>query len=56
MVNSSKVTTLVNALLGKFALKNHTHTVANISNASAVAVTVTYTDSTTEVITFLKQS
>jgi len=34
----------------------HTHTISQLSNASTVAVTVTYTDSTTETITFLKQS
>lgn len=51
----SDVTNLQTTLDGK-ASSSHTHTISQLSNASTVAVTVTYTDSTTETITFLKQS
>jgi hypothetical protein len=51
----SDVTNLQSSLDGK-ASSSHTHTISQLSNASTVAVTVTYTDSTTETITFLKQS
>ena len=51
----SDVTNLQSSLDGK-ANSSHNHTVGQLSNVGTVQVVVTYTDSTTETLTLLKQT
>lgn len=49
------VADLTTAVSGK-ADSSHTHTISNVSDATTTTITVTYTDDSTDSITFVTQS
>ena len=46
----------LSTLISGKADENHTHTVSNISNATTTTISITYTDDSTDSITFVTQS
>lgn len=56
MNNQKKINDGINTALGNKANSTHNHTSSNVTDMGTVAVTITYTDNTTETLTLFKQN